>query len=50
MFNFILELLKRLKPLTEKEQRDLYLGEATDMIDLERRMREWDNKGSRYPL
>lgn len=48
MIKFIKNFLSSIRPMTEIERRDLYLSEAYDLIDLERRMKEFEKNGSRY--
>ena len=46
MLIYLLQLLFTPADKVEQEARDAYLAGATDLIDLEYRMREWDRRGS----
>lgn len=48
----VLQFLKSLLPAVESQQErdEAYLADAVDICDLERRMREIDDRGRRNPL
>lgn len=48
----LLQFLKSLLPVVESQQErdEVYLAGAVDICDLERRMREIDDRGRRHPL
>lgn len=50
MLIYLLQLLFTPADKVEQEARDAYLASATDLIDLEYRMREWDRRDNNQRL
>lgn len=47
MIQWFKNLFKSIRPMTELEERDAYYAEAKDLVDLERRMKAWENENLR---